>query len=175
MAHDTDGKSANVRIRPAAIEDAPRIVEMARALTDYENALTGGTRYAGFGLTVDTIERLCFGENPLCHGLIAEVDGTTVGYILYQLTFDTTSGNVGLWMADLYVEAAHRGRGIGHALMRALLDECPRHNAREIAWGVMRENDATKAFYDHYGEIDPDITYWTNIDDLAARIRARSK
>ena len=111
MAHDTDGKSANVRIRPAAIEDAPRIVEMARALTDYENALTGGTRYAGFGLTVDTIERLCFGARPLCYGLIAEVDGAAVGYILYQLTFDTTSGNVGLWMADLYVEAAHRGRG----------------------------------------------------------------
>lgn len=175
MARDADSKTTDVGIRPARIEDAPRIVEMARALTDFENELTGGTRYFGFGLTVDKVERHCFGERPLGHVLIAEVDGAAVGYLIYLLVFDTTSGNVGLWMADLYVEAAHRGGRIGHALMQALLDECPRHDARDVGWQVQRENEATIAFYDHYAGVDPDIIYWTGIDDFAAKIRARSK
>ena len=158
-----------VTVRPAEPRDAPRIVAMAQALTRFEAALVGDDRRR-CKLTEAHLARYCFGTAPLIRALIAEADGQAVGYALYYPTFDSETATAGLWMADLYVEPAARRAGTGRALMAALLRAARGHDAAWIAWQVMRENAVAQAFYDRYGERDPDPVYWTYLTTLDERL-----
>ena len=156
-------------VRPAEPRDAPRIVEMARALTAHEIEIDGD-RARRCALSEAHLARYCFCDAPLLHALIAERDGLADGYLLYHLAFDCETATVGLWMADLYVEPALRGQGAGRALMAALAAAAQRHEAAWVAWQVMRDNAAAQAFYDRFGERDPDLSYWCSLDALDKRL-----
>ena len=60
-----------------------------------------------------------FGARPAAEALIAERGGRAVGFALYFTTFSTFLCKPGLYLEDLFVEPAHRGAGIGKALLRA--------------------------------------------------------
>ena len=157
-----------VSLRPAVPSDAARIVEMARALTGYEAGLSDGA--ARCALSEEDLARHCFAEPPLIHALVAEDETALCGYLIYYRIFDTEAAAVGLWMADLYVEPAARGQGIGRALLAALADACEARGAGFVAWQVMAENRSAQAFYDRYGERDPCLSYWCKVDRFARQL-----
>ena len=53
--------------------------------------------------------------DPFYECFVAEIDGTLVGYVLPYHTFSCQG--CGIYMEDLYVKPAHRGQGLGTALM----------------------------------------------------------
>ena len=81
---------------------------------------------------------------------LAEVDGTTVGFALWYFTFGTFSGRYGLFVEDIFVEQAHRGRGIGLALFRHMA-RIARASATASTWrgtcstGTRRRSSSTAA------------------------------
>lgn len=157
-----------VSVRPAATRDAARIVEMARALTDYE--AQASRTDARCALTENDLMRHCFSGPPLIHALVAEHEETLCGYVVYYRIFDTEAAAVGLWMADLFVEPSARGRGIGRALLAALAAACKEHGAHFVGWQVVEENRDAQAFYDRYGIRDPCLSYWCDLDRFVKRL-----
>ena len=157
-----------VIVRPGRAGDAARIVEMAHALTDYEARATGAK--AQCALTEDELKRRCFSESPLIHALVAEAEGALCGYAIYYRIYDTEAAAVGLWMADLFVEPASRGHGIGRALLAALAEAGKVQGASFIGWQVMEGNTATQGFYDRFGERDPCLSYWCKMDSFTRRV-----
>jgi len=157
-----------LNVRPAVLGDATRIVEMARALTDYEAGLTESA--ARCALSEGDLARHCFAEPPLIHALVADDEGALYGYVIYYRIFDTETAAVGLWMADLFVEPAVRGQGVGRALLAVLADACEEHAASIVGWQVMAENTAAQAFYDRYGERDPALSYWCDVERFEKRL-----
>ena len=157
-----------VKVRPAVASDAARIVEMAHALTDYE--AKASKTDARCALTESDLMRHCFSDPPLIHALVAEDDMALCGYAIYYRIYDTEAAAVGLWMADLFVEPARRGRGIGRVLLAALADAGKALGTSFVGWQVMEENSVAQAFYDRYGERDPCLSYWCELDCFVQRL-----
>src|SRR5699024_12669760 len=49
--------------------------------------------------------------SPNTFGLMAEVDGTVIGFAIWFHTFSTRTGRNGIWLEDLFIDPEHRGSG----------------------------------------------------------------
>ncbi len=97
------------------------------------------TAYWSPGVTRSTVERAAAGSRPV--GLYAP-DGAQVGYaraVTDRVTF--------AWIADVYVLAAHRGRGLGAWLVEGLLAHPDLQGLRRI---LLATHDA-HALYARFG------------------------
>ena len=101
-------------IRPATAADAPAIARLIRALADYEHLSHA------VALDDGQLREHLFGPRPFAEALLAEDAGAVVGYALFFPTYSTFLGRPGLYLEDLFVEPAHRGRGHGKALLAAV-------------------------------------------------------
>ena len=105
-----------VKVRRARVEDGAAIIEMANALNRYEGK-------PPTPLTEDGLARHMFGRRRILSCVLAELDGTVVGYAAFQPSFDMETGSSGLYMSDLFVHEDARRRGVGRALMQWLARE----------------------------------------------------
>jgi len=131
-------------VRALAPKDADRVVEMAAGLSAHEGAppppFDRGA-YLQWG----------FGAGARFGGLVAEVGGHPIGYILYHQGFHVGRGAPGLFLMDLFVEAGFRGRGIGRALMAALARYAEAEGETWITWQVHPDNRGAMDFYRSVG------------------------
>jgi GNAT superfamily N-acetyltransferase len=81
---------------------------------------------------------------------VAEEDGLVVGYVLgivVDLVPDIFEQEAGGFLADIYVDDAYRGRGIGRALVEALADWFRQRGLRHYEWHVASSNVDGLAFW----------------------------
>jgi len=138
--------TAPFRIRPATPADGERVAAMCAALT-VEEAAGGVSRF-----TAEIFRRDGFGPQPAFDCLIAETGGQTVGYALYCDDYDTDHLRRSVYLADLYVETAARGRGLGRALMAAAARAGRESGAHLMMWSVLKTNLPARRFYATVGE-----------------------
>ncbi|HEX3510815.1 MAG TPA: GNAT family N-acetyltransferase [Solirubrobacteraceae bacterium] len=99
----------------------------ARLDLDAIHAYIGGESYWGRGRSREMVERAVAGSTRVV-GLYLGAE--QVGFAR-TVSDDATVG----YLADVYVLAEHRGRGLGLALVREALDgEAPGAPAREVRW-----------------------------------------
>ena len=103
-----------ISIRPATSADLPLIAALIRELAEYER-LSGEVRFDEAVLG----EKL-FGQRPYAEVLIGEVDGAAQGFALFFHNFSTFEGRPGIYLEDLFVRPAARGKGLGKALLAEL-------------------------------------------------------
>jgi GNAT superfamily N-acetyltransferase len=137
--------AAAVAIRAARPADLDAIVRLCAAHAAYERAALPGP-----GLR----ERLAvalFGAEPRATCFVAEIDGRVEGYAACALEFSTWRGGDYLHLDCLFVEAGHRGHGVG----RRLVDAVARHAAdlgiAHVEWQTPAWNTAAVRFYERLG------------------------
>lgn len=135
-------------IREARREDVPAMAVLVDEFARYMRDL-GDTTEVRFG--AEALERDGFGAQPAFRGLVAEVSGVVVGFLLHHAGYDTDAAHRLLFVVDLYVTEATRGRGIGAALMDAAREEAVRAGARQLIWTVDRRNALGMRFYEGIG------------------------
>ena len=101
--------------------------------------------------TVSDIRTHGFGDQPPFEALIAELEGVFAGLCLAFPSFSTWRGQPGIFVQDLYVDAAYRGRGIGEALLRAVARRGKAKGAGYLRLSVDIENRKAQAFYERLG------------------------
>jgi ribosomal protein S18 acetylase RimI-like enzyme len=138
----------NATIRTASAADAPSIGNLARAFQRYLRALGDQTH---FEFSAETYVRDGFGPSPAFAGLVAELNGEVIGYLLYHLGYDTDRAMRLLYVIDLYVGETERRRGVGEALMRAAAAVGREAGARELVWSVFFTNELAFRFYERLG------------------------
>ena len=142
--------AAAVAIRPARREDVPAILELVRELADYERARDE------VQATEEGLAAALFGERPHAFAQVAvaadgDGDEDVVGLALWFLTFSTWVGHPGIWLEDLYVRPAWRGRGLGVALLRELAAICVARGYGRLEWSVLDWNEPARRFYRSLG------------------------
>jgi GNAT superfamily N-acetyltransferase len=142
-----------VSIRPARPADVPRILELVRELADYERSLDQ------VSATADELRAALFAERPAVFAHVAETDAVVVGFALWFLNFSTWVGRHGIYLEDLYVTPAMRGRGVGKALLAELAATCMRRGYGRLEWWVLDWNEPAIAFYRSIGA-EP-MSEWT--------------
>lgn len=124
----------------------------------------------------DSLRATLFGPRPAAQVLLAELDGIVVGFALYFANYSTFLAQPGLWLEDLYVQAEHRGRGIGGMLFQAVAEQARAANCGRMEWSVLDWNSPAIAFYKRMGaRPQQDWTTWrltgTGLRALAERGR----
>lgn len=132
-------------IRSARREDAALI---HRLLLDLAGALgkTGDIRSSSAD-----IERFGFGDPPCFEAMLAFDGEKAVGLALYFYEFSTWRGQRGVYVQDLYVSPAARGRGLGRELIDAVRQRAAEQGARYVKLTVYDRNPAALAFYHAMG------------------------
>jgi len=94
-----------------------------------------------------------FGERPAAYVVIAEWDGAPAGFALYFFTFSTFLGRPSLYLEDLFVRPALRGKGIGEALLRSLAARAIERGCGRMEWSVLDWNEPALGFYKKLGAV----------------------
>lgn len=128
-------------IRPATPADCAEILRLIGELAVYEKL-----EHMAVG-TEEKLREQLFGPRPAAEALIAERGGRAVGFALFFTTFSTFLCKPGLYLEDLFVEPAHRGAGIGKALLRALAALARERDCGRLEWRVLDWNEPSIEFY----------------------------
>ena len=159
---------AELAIRFAIPEDAPTILAFIRELADYEKLL--------HEVIADeaAVRATLFHVRPAAEVLIAELGGESVGFALFFQTYSTFLAKPGLWLEDLFVRPAARGKGVGAGLMAALARVCVQRSYGRFEWNVLDWNEPALKFYASLGATP--MSEWTEqritgpaLDTLAER------
>ena len=97
--------------------------------------------------TVEAITETFFGAEPKAFAHVVEREGEIVGIALWFLTYSTWTGRHGIWLEDLIVDEAQRGRGYGKALIASLAAVCVEREYTRLEWTVLDWNAPAIAFY----------------------------
>ena len=135
------------RIRRVREADITAVVDLVRDLAEYERLAHECE------MTPGQLHAAQFGPEPAHFGHVAEVDGEVVGFTLWFLSFSTFRGTHGIYLEDLFVRPAHRGSGLGRALLTELAEECVRRGYARLEWSVLDWNAPSIGFYKSLGAV----------------------
>lgn len=154
-------------IRPVEDRDVDAVVGLVHELADYERAAEHCL------LTATQLRAALFAPAPALFGHVAEVNGVVVGCALWFLNFSTWRGVHGLYLEDLYVQPAHRGAGIGRALLARLAGVCVERGLGRLEWWVLDWNEPSIGFYRTLGAVAMDEWTVFRLDGAALDALAR--
>jgi len=130
-----------MQIRNATPEDVPEIVRLIRALADYEKLSDEVLA------TEEQLRESLFGPRPAAETVLAWLDGRAIGLAVFFSNYSTFRGRAGLYLEDLFVEPAQRGRGYGKALLRHVARLAVERGCERMEWSVLDWNTPAIEFY----------------------------
>ena len=135
----------DVRIVAARTEDVPIVLDLIKALAEYERMSDHVVA------TEESLHASLFGARPAAEVVLARVEGTVVGFALFFHNFSTFLGRPGLYLEDLFVRPEWRGRGIGRKLMAHLAGIAIGRGCGRMEWSVLDWNQPAIGFYERIG------------------------
>ena len=132
-------------LRPAAPTDVEVIVALIRELAEFEQLSHLVV------VTPDSLRPHLFGAKPVAEAVVAEVAGQVVAFALFFTNFSTFLGKPGLYLEDVYVQPAHRGGGLGRALLQHLAALAVQRGCGRFEWSVLDWNANAIQFYEALG------------------------
>jgi GNAT superfamily N-acetyltransferase len=141
---------SKIRIVSATKLDLPVILEMIRALAEYEKLAH---------IVAATEERLretLFGSKPAAEVLLAHYERECTGFAAFFATYSTFLAEPGLYLEDLYVKPHLRRKGIGLALLKHLAGIATERGCGRVEWGVLDWNQPSIQFYKKLGAVQMD-------------------
>jgi GNAT superfamily N-acetyltransferase len=135
----------SLTIRRARADEAGLVYTFVRELAEYEKL-----SHEVAATEADIAEAL-FGDSPVLFCDIAEWDGEPAGFAVWFVNFSTFSGKHGIYLEDLFVRPALRGKGIGKALLMHLARQCVANGWSRLQWAVLDWNAPSIEFYKSLG------------------------
>ncbi len=130
-------------IRPAQLGDCPRLLELIQELAIYEKAPQEVT------VNPEHFAESGFGKTPVWWAFVAEDEAGIHGFALYYIRYSTWKGQC-LYLEDIIVTNAMRGKGIGSALFETILQEAKEKQFARVCWQVLDWNTPAIHFYKKY-------------------------
>ena len=131
-----------VSIRFAVRRDVELVTELIHEMGEYERLPVS--------MTAEKLARDGFGERAEFRVLIAEVDGQAAGYALFFHCYSTFRGR-GLFLEDLFVRRAFRGKKIGDALLVEVASIAREEGCFGIMLNVLGWNRPAVEFFQKHG------------------------
>ncbi|WP_240432934.1 GNAT family N-acetyltransferase [Taibaiella koreensis] len=142
--------TTTVKVRPAQRSDAAEMMSLIRELALYEKAPEQVT------VTEEHFIESGFGAQPVWWAEVAVVPASEdreeqiIGFALYYVRYSTWKGQR-MYLEDIVVREAWRGKGIGGLLMDKLIATARDRRFSGMLWQVLDWNEPAIAFYRKYG------------------------
>ena len=150
----TQGEArAEVTFRFAKEEDMGALLGLIRELAAYEHLSHEVTADEG------TLRSSLFGSPKVAEAILAEANGMAVGYAIFFHNFSTFKGKAGLYLEDIFVKPAFRGRGIGKRLFCRVAAIARERGCVRMEWAALNWNEPAIRFYRRFGT-EP-LNEWT--------------
>ncbi|CAM5192473.1 GNAT superfamily N-acetyltransferase OS=Castellaniella defragrans OX=75697 GN=HNR28_000166 PE=4 SV=1 [Castellaniella defragrans] len=136
------------QLRDARESDIPSIHALMREMAEFEK-LTDI-----FKATPDSLRTSFFGPEPAAHGLVIAPDSspdTAIAYIMWFHNYSSFLDRRGLYLEDVYITPAHRGRGLGGWVLKHLAALAVELGCGRFEWSVLDWNENAIEFYKHHG------------------------
>ena len=152
------GTKASLAVRGAVSGDVPFALDCIRGLAAYVGMSDDVTA------TREDLEVGLFGSAAVsaaapartatvAEALVAELDGSPAGLAIFFHSMSTFLGLPGIYLEDLYVDPAMRGRGVGAALLAHLAGLAVRTGCGRLEWNCEDSNDHARSFYLELGAV----------------------
>jgi len=132
-------------IRNAKPGDIQEIIRLCIDHADFEKCVYS---------EVDKAEKLAsvlFGKSPKLYCLLAEHEGTIIGYATYMLQYSTWDAGEYIYMDCLYLDEQFRGHNIGKNLINEIKAFGKSQNISHIQWQTPEFNTRAIKFYNRLG------------------------
>lgn len=126
--------------RNAERKDAGLILEFIKELADYEKMSDEVIADEA------TLEAWIF-DKQKAEVIFAIEDGKEVGFALFFHNFSTFLGRAGIYLEDLYVKPAYRGKGCGKAILKRLAQIAVERGCGRLEWWCLDWNKPSIDFY----------------------------
>lgn len=134
-----------IEIRAARPDDSALVYALVRELAIYEELLHA------VDATEAMISDALFGPNPRAFCDVVSWNGEDAGLALWFYNFSTFRGRHGIFLEDLFVRPAFRGKGLGKALLQHLAKRCVSEGLARFEWSVLDWNEPSIKFYKAMG------------------------
>lgn len=134
-----------ISIRHAVAADVERIMALIVALAEHHDQAQYVTT------TVSEMLASGFGASPRFGVLLAEYEGSVVGFLSFTCNYSIWSGANYMLIDDVYVDEQQRGKRIGEALMEEAKLYCQSQGIDRIKWEVEPGNTSAIRFYERLG------------------------
>lgn len=139
-------------LRKAQPGDAGLVLYFIKKLAEYEKLLDQ------VEADEETLHQSLFVKKA-AQVLIAEEDGTPIGYALYFYNFSTFMGRPGLYIEDVFILPEHRGKGYGTQIFRRLANIALEEGCARMEWICLDWNEPSLQFYRNMGAVP--MEEWT--------------
>ncbi len=150
-----------ITVSPAEPRDAQAIAGLLEELGQFY----GTPAAEPLDQRVTQIGQALFADLPAAYALLAREEpareepareepagaGALAGLAAYSFLWPAIGPTRSLYLKELYVPAAYRGRGVGKLLMRAVFEAAARHGCSRVEWTTDVTNTGAQAFYDRLG------------------------
>lgn len=126
--------------RNAEREDAALILQFIKELAEYEKMLDEVVADEA------TLEEWIF-DKQKAEVIFAMEDGEEIGFALFFHNFSTFLGRAGIYLEDLYVRPAYRGKGCGRAILKRLASIAKERGCGRLEWWCLDWNKPSIDFY----------------------------
>lgn len=138
----TGGLAAG-QLRVAVKADCPRLLELVIELAVFEREPDAVT------VTLEEFEDAGFGAKPVWKAFVVEDAGIIAGFAMYYIRYSTWKGRR-LYLEDLVITEAYRGKGLGKLLFDRIIQETRDLNFSGMVWQVLDWNEPAIKFYRKY-------------------------
>ncbi|MCH8148561.1 MAG: GNAT family N-acetyltransferase [Planctomycetes bacterium] len=154
-----------LRIIPAEPAHVPLVLQFIHELAEYEKLTDSVVA------TEELLHESLFGATPKVDAVLAYWADEPAGFALFFHNFSTCLGRPGLYLEDLFVRPAYRGKGIGQTMMRHLAKLAVERKCGRFEWSVLDWNEKAIHFYESLGaEAMSDWTVYRVTGDALERL-----
>lgn len=152
----------SLTIRDAAPGDEALMLKYIRMLAEHEG------RPHLVTATEERLNKLFFAPDAFASAIVAEWDGAAVGHALFYMSISSYRAEPMVYLEDVVVDPAFRGKRIGTALMAEVAARGVARGAVRMHWSALDDNEDAVAMYEKIGAArrDGGLSFYFQDDDL---------
>ena len=136
-----------ITVTPITEPDVPAFV----ALMEEMDRFYGVSTFEPAEVRTAQVKAIVFGDPAAARVILARNAAEVVGFASYSFLWPAIGLTRSLFLKELYVAEAYRGRGVGRQLMQHLFDLATETGCSRVEWMTERTNTEAQAFYARLG------------------------